>query len=117
MDGNAQVITPLLVETKIKEMLEIMFKLSPEHIAGIDRTANLFDQIGIDSLEAFDAIVTLHDLLEEEIPRDIDPTTIGTLEKLGVYLVEKYPQEKIKLFFESDIAAQLADRAGADDEL
>ncbi|HLO76006.1 MAG TPA: hypothetical protein VK196_06065 [Magnetospirillum sp.] len=107
----------LAIKEVVLQTLQAMFKLDPGLVSRIDSSANLFDQIGIDSLQAFEAIITLHDIIEEEIPRDIDPNTISTLDTLAVYLDTHYSREHLQSLFDKDIAAILEERSNSLDSL
>src|ERR1700761_9325705 len=116
---SAQPETDLLTQVKqrVLDLIQAMFKIEDATIARCKDDANLFNQLGIDSLQAFDAVVTLHEIIREEVPRDVDPTAIASLNGIAGYLISQYPAERLNRLFEGDFAEILAERAGAVDAL
>lgn len=105
------------IQNKVKELIGKMYKLTDDRIASLDPEKNLFQEIGIDSLEAFDAVVTLHEVLGVEIPRDIDPSTISNLGQLSNYLGTTYTPDVVQKLLDLNVEELLAQRASNDDSL
>jgi acyl carrier protein len=77
--------------------------------------ADLVNEVGLDSIEAFESIATLHELLGVRIPEDLDPKSIATVNSIAQYIQIKYSPEVIQRFMEIDIQAELAAIRGVDD--
>ncbi|SCK08452.1 acyl carrier protein [Vogesella sp. LIG4] len=76
-----------------------MFAIPEDRLSAIQPDQNLFQEAGIDSLEAFEAVIAIHELLGVEIPKEIDPSRLGTLDSISTYLQEQYPPEVLDSFF------------------
>ncbi len=105
------------VEDVIRKLVGHMFSIPAEQISKVDSDADFFSQMGIGSLEAFDAVVTLHEILDVEIPREIDPESLSTLRQLSAYIVAAYPEGKIRMLLDKDVEALLEERVGTVDAL
>jgi acyl carrier protein len=69
------------MEAKTTAFLMKLMKLGND--VHIDPTAELTEQIGLDSIEAFDAIATLHELLDLPIPDDLNPKVVNSIRSLS----------------------------------
>ena len=74
MTPVAETLNPAL-EDKLSAFLVKLLKLGPD--VSLTPEGDLIQQIGMDSIEAFDAVATLHELLEAAIPDDFDPDRGG----------------------------------------
>ena len=72
---------------------------------------------GIDSLQAFEAIITLHDLIDQEVSRDINASAINSLNGIADYLVRAYSWDVLDRIHTHDIAEFLEQRAEMADSL
>jgi acyl carrier protein len=96
------------IEAIIRNTLELGddVKLTPE--------SDLLTEVGIDSLEAFESVATLHELLGVKVPDDLAPKSIGTIKGMTDYIVARYSPEVIQHFLTLDIDARLKAMHSAD---
>ncbi len=69
--------------------------------------SDLVNEIGIDSIEAFEAVATLHELIGVRIPDDIEPKSFASIQAITDYLVDTYEEGKIEAFTRMDIESRL----------
>lgn len=77
--------------------------------------SDLVSVVGLDSIEAFESVATLHEILGVRIPEDIDPKAITSLRGMADYLVGRYDDSVIERFMTMDIENKLASLRTADD--
>lgn len=77
--------------------------------------SDLVSIVGLDSIEAFESVAALHEVLGVRIPEDIDPKAIGSLRAMAEYLVGRYDAAIIENFMSIDIEAKLASLRKVDD--
>lgn len=70
--------------------------------------SDLVSEVGLDSIEAFESVATLHELLGVRIPEDIDPKSVGTIKGITTYILERYSPEVVERFMTLDVEAKLA---------
>lgn len=85
---NDTIYVNLALEEKLTQFIREMFKLGDD--VEIRPAESLIDQIGLDSIEAFEAIVTLHDAAGIDIPEDFSPLVINSVRELSGYIGRKY---------------------------
>lgn len=90
------------VVAKLRVYLSTILKLGPD--IEIKPDVELVEQIGLDSIEAFDAIATLHDLLGVTIPHDFKPSSAATLNSLASYVIETFGEETAQRLAELDLS-------------
>ena len=95
------VIDDELIE-RLKDYMVRVLKLGPD--VEISPEASLIDQVGMDSLEAFDAIATLHELLGVSIPDTFNPKALDSLVSLAGYLSSSFPPEVVERFLTTDLS-------------
>lgn len=88
-------------EEKVKELIVRLLKLGDD--VQLDPDSELIDQVGLDSIEAFDAVATLHELLGVSIPDDFDPRTVSTIRSLSRYVIGRFGSEAAERFLEVDL--------------
>lgn len=76
--------------------------------------SDLVNEIGLDSIEAFEAVATLHELMGVRIPDDIDPKAFTTIEKISQYLLDTYDSSTLKNFLDMDVTGRLAELSASD---
>jgi acyl carrier protein len=91
-----------IITSKLKEYLSTFLNLSAD--INLDPALNLVDQIGLDSIEAFAAIATLHEILEVPIAENFNPKIAYTLKDLSLYLFENYDMATLEKFINYDCA-------------
>lgn len=99
---------------RVEEIIRATLELGDDVVISPD--ANLVSEIGLDSIEAFESVAALHEILGARIPDDLDPKVLGTIREIAAYMFNKYDAEKIDAFMEIDIAARIASMRN-DDEL
>jgi len=75
----------------------------------IDPDAQLGEQTGLDSIDAFNLVATLHELMGVPIPDDFRPEAVMTVNRLSAYLRENYPQDALDKFLHADLSRLAAD--------
>jgi acyl carrier protein len=91
------------VEKKLIEFMRTVLRLGDD--VPLDATTNLIEQVGLDSIEAFDAVATLHEIMNQSIRDDFNPKVVGTVRDLGNYLLQNYPEESIEALIAADLSA------------
>jgi acyl carrier protein len=77
--------------------------------------SDLVHEIGLDSLEAFETIATLHELLGVRIPDDMNPQSFATIGRIAENLTARYEPDRIQAFLRLDVAARLLEMSSASD--
>ena len=100
-------------EQKTKAFIIKLLKLEE----GIDLKVevDLVQQIGLDSIEAFDAVATMHELIGVAIPDDFNPRVISTIRDLSHYVLEHYDKAAIERFLALDLNTVASIRKDDDD--
>jgi acyl carrier protein len=62
----------------------------------------VFSELGMDSIEAFEAVSALHELIDKKIPEDLDPASITNFHSLAEFIHENYTQEQIDIILSPD---------------
>lgn len=88
-------------ELKIKSFLVKLLKLGDDIDLRVD--ADLIDQIGLDSIEAFDAVATLHELLDVAIPDSFSPKVVNTIRSLAAYVHDTFGEDVVRRFIDLDL--------------
>lgn len=96
------VIDSGLLENKLIAFIKEILKLGDD--VEITPEAKLIDQIGLDSIEAFDAVATMHEIMGVVIPDDFSPKLVATVRDLGNFIVDRYESSAIGKFLEFDLA-------------
>lgn len=91
----------------VEKVIRITLQLDDDVVLQPD--SDLVNEIGLDSIEAFEAVATLHELMGVRIPDDLDPKALATIAKISQYLVGTYDADTIQTFAQMDIAAKLAE--------
>lgn len=81
----------------------------------LEPDAELITAVGIDSIEAFESVATLHEILGVRIPDDLDPKSISSIRGMANYLQSRYSGETLDRFMTMDIAAKLSELKAAND--
>lgn len=100
---------PALVE-RLQEYIRCILNLPAD--APLDPDVSLASQTSLDSIEAFNAVATLHEILDVEIPDDFDPAAMKTIRGLAAYLTAKYPPQAVTRLFTADFARLSAEYGG-----
>jgi acyl carrier protein len=106
-DTNAEVVQRISRIVRSVLSLGDDVELTPE--------ADLIATVGIDSIEAFESIAMLHDMLGVRIPDDLDPKRIGSVQGMATYISERYDGEVIRAFLELDVESKLEALRSSDD--
>jgi acyl carrier protein len=87
---------------KINQYMHLFLKLGKDIV--LDPETSLIEQVGLDSIEAFDAIATLHEILEVSVPSNFNPKIAATLNGITEYLLTTYSPEIVDKFMQYDFA-------------
>jgi len=106
LDESAPRAEPDLVlrtafEEKLSAFIRRGLKLGDDVVIAAD--VDLATQIGLDSIEAFDAVATMHELMLVSIPDDFNPRTVTTLRSLSDYVILTFGDEVAKRFLGIDL--------------
>lgn len=77
--------------------------------------SDLVSEVGLDSIEAFEAVATLHDLLGVRVADDLDPKSIGSIRNIALYIADTCSPEVIENFMKLDLDARLAKMRDTDE--
>ena len=94
------------VSVRVGEIISTTLKLGDDVV--LRPESDLVNEIGIDSIEAFESIAALHDMLGVRIPDDIDPKEMGSIAGISAYIVNKYDAATVGAFMTMDVSAHLA---------
>lgn len=76
------------VEQKVAAILRKMLSIEDDIV--LDVNADLVQQIGLDSIEAFDAVATLHEIIGEAIPNTFNPKISNSIGLLSEYVIQQF---------------------------
>jgi acyl carrier protein len=94
------------VAVRVEEIIRTTLKLGDD--VALRPESDLVNEIGLDSIEAFESIATLHEMLGVRIPDDIDPKDLGSIAGIAAYVVRKYDANVVNTFMSIDVGAHLA---------
>jgi acyl carrier protein len=100
--------------SSIEQVIRITLKLGDDVVLHED--SDLVSEIGLDSIEAFEAVATLHDLMGVRIPDDIDAKVFTKIGSIAGYVSRTYDVTVVDAFIAMDVRARLAEMV-ADSEL
>jgi acyl carrier protein len=100
MNETTETMTAAL-ESKIGAFLRKLLKLGDD--VPLDAEADLVQQIGLDSIEAFDAVASFHELLNLPIPDDFNPRTANSIHNLSNYLMDRFGPDAAERFLDLDL--------------
>lgn len=91
------------ISEKIMLILKETQELTHEEVEKIDWDGDLMTQVGFDSLQAFNMVTTLHEMMEAELPEGIDPSSITSVNEISKYIIDNYDRNIIdKIILKSD---------------
>ena len=100
-------------EQKATAFIIKLLKLEEDVDLKVD--VDLVQQIGLDSIEAFDTVATMHELIGVAIPDDFNPRAIRTIRSLSQYVLEHYDKTAIERFLALDLNTITSMRKDDDD--
>lgn len=103
MNDGANTLTTAF-EEKTKVFLTKLLKLDDDIDLKLD--ADLIQQIGLDSIEAFDAVATMHELLDVAIPDDFSPKVVNSIRSLCGYVQTRFGQTAVERFLALDLDSE-----------
>lgn len=77
--------------------------------------SDLISEVGLDSIEAFEAVATLHDLLGVRVADDLDPKSIGSIRNIAMYITATCPPDVIDRFMNIDLKERLSHMRDSDE--
>ncbi|MRV75691.1 hypothetical protein GJ700_28635 [Duganella sp. FT92W] len=101
------------LEQKIADILRKLLMIEDDIV--LDVKADLVGQIGLDSIEAFDAVATLHEILGESIPTTFNPKASNSIDLLSTYIFQQFGDTGVGKILAVDIDE--LNMADADDSL
>lgn len=90
-------------EQKIAEILRNLLLIEDD--IELNPTEDLVSQIGLDSIEAFDAVAALHEIIGQAIPTDFNPKVSNSIRLLAEYIKTRFGQEGIDKIMAIDATA------------
>lgn len=96
----------VIVSQRVEEVIRLTLNLKDD--VTLQGDSDLVNEIGLDSIEAFEAVATLHELLGVRIPDRLDPKSLSTVDNIAAYIVANYEPAKVEAFLVMDIGAHLA---------
>lgn len=101
------------LEAKLTAILRHILMIEDDVELAAD--AELVQQIGLDSIEAFDAVATMHEIVGQPIPTDFNPKVSNSIRRLAGYIAQQFGDAGVQRILEVDIASIA--QASASDEL
>lgn len=95
------------LENKLVEFIKSLLMLEDDVV--LTPETNLIEEVGLDSIEAFEAVATLHDIMDVTIPEDFNAKWVSSLRQLANYVETNYPAEAIARFLDADLAELAAE--------
>lgn len=95
------------LENKLVEFIKSLLMLEDDVV--LTPETNLIEEVGLDSIEAFEAVATLHDIMDVTIPEDFNAKLVSTLRQLANYVETNYSGEAIARFLDADLAELAAE--------
>ncbi|MFO3795767.1 MAG: phosphopantetheine-binding protein [Anaerolineales bacterium] len=90
------------LEEKVTEILRALLKIEDD--ISLDVSADLVQQIGLDSIEAFDAVATVHEIIGQPIPNNFNPKVSNSIRLLAEYIQQEFGQEGAQKVLAADVA-------------
>jgi len=88
-------------EEKLSAFIRRGLKLGDDVVIATE--VDLGEQIGLDSIEAFDAVATLHELMQVSMPDHLNPRAVSTPRSLSDYVQLRFGDEAAKRFISIDL--------------
>ena len=92
---------PTALEAKLIVFMKTLLKLDND--VHLEPHTDLLAEVGLDSIEAFDAVATLHDIMDVTVPEDFNAKTVSSLGQLADYLESRFSTEEIARFLNADM--------------
>jgi len=80
----------------------------------LEPNSDLISEVGLDSIEAYEAIAALHTLLGARIPKDLDPLVVRSIGGMSEYVASRFSPEQVGEFLALDVNARIAALRTAD---
>ncbi|WP_440964837.1 acyl carrier protein [Massilia sp. GER05] len=94
------------VVVRVEKIIRISLKLGDD--VTLRPESDLVSEVGLDSIEAFEALATLHEMLGVRIPDDINPGDFGSIGGIAEYILRKFDADTIDKFMNVDIDAYMS---------
>jgi len=94
------------ISARVEEIIRAVLKLGDDVRIGTE--SDLVDEIGLDSIEAFEMVSTLHDLLGVGIPENLDPKSLASIGRIADYVSSTCTPEQVQSFLVLDFKERLA---------
>lgn len=89
------------LELKLTTILRHILLIEDDVALAAD--AELVQQIGLDSIEAFDAVATLHEIIGQPIPTDFNPRVSNSIRLLAEYIERQFGEPGVQRILEVDV--------------
>jgi acyl carrier protein len=80
------------IGNKIVFMVKEMQGLTDEEVKNVAWDKNLMEQVGFDSLRAFGMVTSLHEMMGVELPEEMDPNSVMSIDGISKYIIDNYDQ-------------------------
>lgn len=97
------------IELKISQLLRRLLVIEDD--IDLDVEADLVQQIGLDSIEAFDAVATVHEIIGQPIPNDFNPKVSNSVRLLAKYVQDQFGDAGVQKVLAVDIDAIVSPEA------
>lgn len=94
------------IAAQVERVIRATLRLKDDVV--LRRDANLVDEVGMDSIEAFESVATLHDLLGARIPDRLDPKSLSTVDSIATYIAQSHDAERVQAFLTLNVEERLA---------
>lgn len=102
-----------IISSRVESIIRYTLGLGDD--VALSPDSDLVSEVGLDSIEAFEAVATLHDLLGVRVADDLDPKSISTIRNIALYISDSCSPEVIERFLALDIKARLASMRSTDE--
>ncbi len=94
------------ISVRVGEIIRATLKLGDDIV--LRPESDLVNEIGLDSIEAFELVAALHEMLGARIPEDINPRDMGSIAAISAYIVNQFNATIVDTFMTMDLDAHLA---------
>lgn len=94
------------VMERVEEVIRATLQLGDDVI--LSPNSDLVNEIGLDSIEAFESVAALHELLGVRISEDFDPRAMSTIFSIATYILATFDDAKVGHFLSVNVADHFA---------
>lgn len=102
----------VLLHKQIEAVIRVTLDLGDQ--VSIPPDVDLISDVGLASIDIFEAIAALDTLLEAGSTQDIAPKSVRSIQGLSAYVLESFAPENVEKFLRQDVQVAVAKMRAAD---